>query len=131
MHLNQCKMTYSMRDLNVLDKHRHFLLGDKTLEVLPWEFLAERRELRLDTIPKDALGQRKEVSHECTLAGKFNLDGTVTETTETAVGKVELMSFYSLHCVVKSGELDIAVHGFGSDTTHDDVNGLVLIIKDE
>lgn len=122
--------TYAVRHLDVLDEHGHLLVRDKTLEVLPRLLSVVRKHLRVASVPEDTARGREQVLHESRLARELNLDGALSDASNSAATEVLLMLFNGLGGILQSVELDVSISGLASDTLHDDVNGLLSIVED-
>ena len=125
----RAEKTYAVRNLNMLDEHGHFLLRNKTLEVLPWLIGVHGLELGGHTIPFDTTSDGEQVRHQSSLAGNLNLDRAVAETANAAIGQVEAVTLNSPHGIVEGLKLDKGIHRLACDPLHDNVNGLFLIAK--
>lgn len=113
----------------MLDQHNHFLARNETLEVAPRLTSARRQDVRSGTIPEDATSERVELSHESGLAGKLDLDGTITKTTDTSSLSEQVVTLSTADRVLHGLELDKCVHGLGRGAVHDDVHRFVGIIE--
>lgn len=121
--------TYSVRNLDMLDQHHHFLARNETLEVAPRLTRARRQDVGSGTIPENATSKRVQLSHESGLAGQLNLDGTITKTADTPGLRKLVVTLSTADRVLHGLELNKCVHGLGRGAVHDDVHRLVGIIE--
>ena len=121
--------TYSVRNLDMLDQHHHFLAGNETLEVAPGLTSTRRQDVRSGTIPENATSERVELSHESGLARQLDFDRTITKTADTSGLSKLVVALSTADCVLHGLELDKCVHGLGRGAVHDDVHRLVGIIE--
>lgn len=119
-----------MRDLNMLDKHRHLFLRNKSLEVLPRLVRIELVEDGPDAIPNKTTSRWEEIFHEDALAGDFHLNSAIAKTVRAAVETARPMTLCGTHRIIEGLKLDICIHGLAGHTIHDDVYRLEMIRKD-
>lgn len=111
----------------MLYQHDQFLLANESLEtgiilVARVSFVDDGQS----TVPRDILGLRKQVLHQCFLARKLNFNMSLPKTTSTASGTVRLKTVDCSDGLVKRDEFDIAVQSLASDTLHNDMNWLMI-----
>lgn len=114
----------------MLAKHHHLLLGEETLEVLPW-VLGIRHDVRVGTDPFDAMSRGGEQGkHQAFLRGQLDIDDAITETPNSAVLRALLESLDELDGCVEARNLAERILSLASDSVHDDVDGLLTVVED-
>lgn len=114
----------------MLHDHRHLLLVDEALEVVPWFVELMFHDMRRRAVPQDTPGMREQIGHKRTLAGQLDFDGAVSETGEPAsiVGCVVLLD--DLDSLIQIEELDISIVGPARNAFHNDMNRLLVVVQD-
>lgn len=123
-------VTYSMRYLDVFDKHDHLFLRDEAFKIVPRLVMVVRQNLRDDAIPKDATCNREEILHEVALRSHLHVDGAVAQTSISAGGDIEAVSLHSSHGIFKRDKLDVGIHSLAGHLVHNDVHAFIRVIQD-
>lgn len=121
--------TYTLRNLNMLDKHSHLLLGDKALEAVPRLGGVILEDDGLGAIPTDTIGERKQVFHQSRLAGQFKFDRSIAKTRKAAVGEALLVSLNGTDGSLHAHKLHVRIIRLARNTFHNDVNGLLAVVE--
>ena len=80
--------------------------------------------------PCDVLSLWEEIMHQLLLASQLDLYVACTESTASTSSTVGLKSVDSVDSLIQIDEFNIAVKSLASDTLHDDMNRLELLLID-
>lgn len=123
-------VTYSMRYLDVFDKHDHLFLRDEAFKIVPRLVMLVGEDLGDCAIPKDATCNGEEILHEVALRSHLHVDGAIAQTGKSTGGDIKTVSLHSSHGIFKRDKLDVGVHRLAGHLVHNDVHALVRVIQD-
>jgi hypothetical protein len=108
----------------MLEQHNQFLLADKALETSSSVWISIGNNWGTITCPGSILGLREQVLHELLVAGNFNLDMALANTTPATTVLVEIIAVDCVNCLFEVDELNITVKSLAGDPLHNDMNWL-------
>lgn len=80
-------------------------------------------------MPLDPTSKREKVLHQGSLTGKLDFHRAISKTAQAAAGDGLLVLLNSGDSRLHAHKLNIRIVGLASNTFHNDVNGLLIIVQ--